>query len=466
MRSEKEQEVLKVLRAQGHNLNETLNISANTAREANSSIAEAHAFLSGLGIEVDASKQPTRPVVRYQEQPTTLEAVVVRSWDKVLADAEAHDNSYATIDDVLDIHEIEEAFQRIQLFRDAYDDEHAVKMDRNDYMVCGIAGVLAGLADIFLVQVPRHPGFLGSPASEGGWLSNLVREKFGDIIPASTIRSLEREFPVPFDPSTSRGLDEYVNGLGPTTHRFQSLGHDPIMGWVVGVRDIINGTFTAISKDGSLITQTINGYDQSELGKNFFIAILNALQTVAGHLASDVATPAGLPAPMMPLVQFLQYGSIGQNGYTIGELSRQMYRSGYDFRHFVSGSIPTALIEIIVRGGFLIRNLHEGVPLSDALPTTNKPKLHRMLFLAHTTAAAFNAGKVAVTQNPLSISWTQWLAFFRYLVPEAGRFLGGYELAREDAVRAEIERQWTDVYRLVNETFAEEMRGNVVAFAL
>ena len=36
-----------------------------------------------------------------------------------------------------------------------------------DYAVAGVAGILAALADIFLVWVPNHPGFLGATRLRG-----------------------------------------------------------------------------------------------------------------------------------------------------------------------------------------------------------------------------------------------------------------------------------------------------------
>jgi hypothetical protein len=121
-----------------------------------------------------------------------------------------------------------------------------------------------------------------------------------------------------------------VAGLGPGTHRFQSLGHDPILGFLFGVKDILQGTFTAIDKTGKLIVQPVALADPALLTMNLF----EAIGRVFGHLQSDVATAAGLPAPLMPLFQFLQFGAFGQHGYTVGEISRIMYRSHYDFATF------------------------------------------------------------------------------------------------------------------------------------
>ncbi len=225
-------------------------------------------------------------------------------------------------------------------------------------------------------------------------------------------------------------------GLGPGSHRFQSLGHDPLLGFIFGVRDILRGEFSAISKDGHLIIQQVA--DPRLQGEYFLIRILEALKTQFGHLASDVATPLGLPAPLMPLLLFLQFGTIGNHQYTVGEVARQMYRSGYDFRHFTASSIPVMITEIIVRLGYFINSMSAGETLTEATPASSSLKLRRQLLIAHSIATLINAGKVYITQNPLAISWTQVLAFLRYVMPEIAFLLYGKEAIRSQLLEETI----------------------------
>lgn len=177
--------------------------------------------------------------------------------------------------------------------------------------------------------------------------------------------------------------------IGPAVHRFHSLGHDPILGFIVGVIDILRGTFTAIDRNGRLILQSVAITDPAILTMNLF----EAVGRVFGHLLSDVATPAGLPVPLMPLLQFLQFGEIGAHGHTIGEVSRIMYRSHYDFRHFLAMSISPLLIEIIVRLSYFAKRRCEGYGLMQSIPfefplDDHKPKLRTMLFNAHLVSTA------------------------------------------------------------------------------
>ena len=220
-------------------------------------------------------------------------------------------------------------------------------------------------------------------------------------------------------------------------------GQDPILGFLFGVKDILQGTFTAIDKTGKLIIQSVPLADPALLTMNLF----EAIGRVFGHLQSDVATAAGLPAPLMPLFQFLRFGSFGQQGYTVGEISRIMYRSHYDFRHFLAMSVAPLLIEVVARLCYFARRLAAGHSIADAVPfevaaSAPKPKLRTMLFSAHLMATAANAGKVALTQNPLAINYSQWLAFFGYALPQAKWAICDREDAQMRFVQEAIDSDW------------------------
>ena len=113
-----------------------------------------------------------------------------------------------------------------------------------------------------------------------------------------------------------------------------------------------------------------------------------------------------------------------------------------------------SIAEIVVRGAWIIRRLVEDdITIVGALPLANNPRLRRTLFLAHLGATAINAGKVAITQNPLGLSWTQWLMYFRYLIPEANRVLGGDARSRRNAIDDHITRGWDELFTEIEQTW-------------
>lgn len=411
------------------------------SNELNTSINSSEAILQRFGRTLPVKvKSPTT-------NPVLTPILKVKSWDEIVAEAKQAIPGEVDFSKLLTKAEIDAVLAKHQKLG-----EHlgwTEGLDRYDVALAVSSGVLSGLIDIFLVQVPSHSGFLGSPSSEGGWLSNKVKELFGDVLPPERIKELENMYTVSFDPSSSSGLKYKVEGLGPRTHRYQSLGHDPILGFIFGVKDLLFGEFTAIDKLGRVIVQQTTAPLMQ--GEYFIVRLLEAIKNVGGHLVSDVATNAGLPAPLMPLLSFFQFGTIGKQGYTIAEVARQMYRSGYDFRHFTAASVPVAISELIVRIGYMVKMIQSGATLAEALPITPSSKLRRQLLISHATAALINAGKVTVTNNPLAISWPLVLILLRYAVPEINYLLYGEEKERSKLVEAEIMADYENINRSLDE---------------
>ncbi len=393
-------------------------------------IGKSEELLLSLGYSIPdiQSKQFSGSVVKKNA------VSLVRSWDDILNEAKKSTPERVNFNDLLTQGEIDAVWQRHSLIGKELD--WFATIDRYDFALSVATGIIAGVIDVLLVKVPVHKGFLGSPASEGGWLSNIIKEKSGSLFPKEKIQQLEKAYRVSYDPSNNSNLLEEVSGLGPRSHRYQSLGHDPFLGFIFGVRDILAGDFSAIGKDGSLVIQHVA--DPFLQGENLFVRIFEALKNHMGHLASDVSTASGLPAPLMPLLSFLQFGEIGNKKYTIGEVARQMYRSGYDFRHFIAGAIPVLLTEVIIRIGYFAKSISNGKTLSESIPSASSIKLRRQLLIAHSVATFINAGKVYLTSNPLSISWAQTLAFLRYVMPELAFLVIGKEAAMSRLVEEEI----------------------------
>ena len=85
-------------------------------------------------------------------------------------------------------------------------------------------------------------------------------------------------------------------GLTPNVHRLASLGHDPLLGLVFGVGDILSGTCTFIDKSGTWRVIDNPGFEGTRNP-------LEALVKVGVHGFSDVFTAQGLPPPFMAPLQ-------------------------------------------------------------------------------------------------------------------------------------------------------------------
>ena len=441
--SETEQEELNVLGSQAKQLRSLGERADGVLQQIAGPISESEALLVKHGKTASEEAACTHGVMRTVPPP-------LRSWEEVVKDAEANLDAPASFEDLLTFEEVAASVQKVELLREDFDASH--RLDAMEWSICGMAGTLAALADVFLVWMPKHPGFLGGKSSPGGPLSNLIRDKRNGLYTQEEIRRLEQNNPVPYDAPHSGGLDDPIAGLSPSMHRFHSLGHDPVLCWIFGVRDVLASTFTAIDNEGRWVRQAVDRPDPSAEAMGLF----EAVRRVFGHLKSDVATPASLPVPLMPLLQMFQVGSFGKRGHTLGDLSREMYRSGYNFNHFLAMSLTPLLVEVVVRLSYFGKQLDQGKSLLEAVPFElpggePKPVLRKMLFVAHLIATAANAGKVVVGQgNPLLVNWSQWLAFVRYAVPQLKWTLFEKEADRHRFVQAALNEEWEDVYRRLN----------------
>ena len=238
--------------------------------------------------------------------------------------------------------------------------------------------------------------------------NNINSEKGNNSWFAQWANNLEDKCKVPYD-AVKNGLQ----GMGGRTHRLQSLGHDPVLGLIFGVIDILKGNLTGFSYDTktgihSIVTKNIAA--SSDMG------IINAFLMQLGHLISDVGTTMGIPPPFFTLFQGLNFKLPG-GSKNIGAIARWMYFNGYDFRHFITMSITPACIEIILRAYLMLRHYHEKKEVKFLL--TGIPKYRSMLLASHAIACAANAGKVYLYQgNPLAINYAEWLTMIRYLIPQ------------------------------------------------
>lgn len=119
---------------------------------------------------------------------------------------------------------------------------------------------------------------------------------------------------VPYD--AIKRTDEYKQlaestGLSGTTHRYRTLGHDPIMGWVFGTANILTDSLTKtdfvttysvknMSIAGPYEGGTIGMFNQTmEVAQSDKWLLPVAVARQAIHFGSDYFTKQGLPIPLI-----------------------------------------------------------------------------------------------------------------------------------------------------------------------
>lgn len=306
-------------------------------------------------------------------------------------------------------------------------------LDSTDYKICAITGIVAGIIDAFLIGIP-HPTKNGV---SGGYLDNMVRNWFKEKFPPEEMEKLasNKSSKVPYDAQDNRNTNVYIVGHSAYFHRLLSVGHDPVLGFIVGVFDILNGTMTTIDKAGSIVSQ-----DMSHVyGERISTQIIDAFIKQFKHIKSDVNTSMGLPVPFMCLFNLCQFGKIGSKGLTVAEIVQGMYYDGYDFQQFCAMSIPEIIIEVIIRAAWWIRNKCSLKKLPVFTSRNRTCRLDSMLFIAHGNFCSVNTIKVSITRNPCAINYTEWIRFSKLLIKEINWQTYGKQIAKADFIAKDVE---------------------------
>lgn len=445
-----EQEINKVIIHHDMMLKEIQNQREN-APKFDASAAEE--ILRSRGYDLPQKKRTTVSLAKRR-------AVVIRPWNEVFAEADRFVSGECDIKSIFTEEELQQNTEAIHLMNIEFNQIH--RLDKVDVAIGALAGMVGSAVDTLMVGIPQKT----SEGLKAGPLSNYIRDYFDRKFPEEEMQKLanSKESKVPFDAQDNRHTTIRVEGLSAYYHRLLQLGHDPVLGFVFGVADILTGRMTTIDKNGKVVSQVMENYAERKETE-----IFKALAKQIAHFKSDVTTSMGLPVPFMSLFNLLQFGNIGEYDQTIAEIVQGMYYEGYDFIHFCSMSIPTMLVEVIVRMGYAFKRISEGYSIKDSIPVSlnrkKHPKLATMLFLGHSAATAVNAGKVTFSENPMAINYPQWIAFTKYSYSQLKWAVMEKPSMREAYVSGKIYEEMQKVFDEVENTFEEYTRDKIVIYS-
>ena len=413
----------------------------------------AEKILKSRGYDLPPRKDSVAPLNKRR-------VVVVRPWNEILEEADKFVVGECEIESIFTEEELQQNKEAVRLMNEEFNQIH--HLDKVDVAIGALAGMVGAAVDILMVGIPEKT----PEGLKAGPLSNYIRDYFDRKFPEEEMQKLanSKESKVPFDAQDNRHTTIRVEGLSAYYHRLLQLGHDPVLGFVFGVADILTGRMTTIDKTGKVVSQVMENYaDRKET------EIFRALAKQIAHFKSDVTTSMGLPAPFMSMFNLLQFGNIGEYDQTIAEIVQGMYYEGYDFIHFCSMSVPAMLVEVIVRIGYAFKRINEGHTIKDSIPVAlnreKHPKLATMLFLGHSAATAVNAGKVAFTENPMAINYAQWIAFTKYSYFQLKWAIIERPAMKDAYVTGKIYEELKEVFGEVDNTFEEYTRDKIVIYS-
>ena len=447
--SKEELRINNVLKYQSEQLEQ---IKTPDMNDVEARIVESEELLRRLGYGDDVLKIKNAPVSSVPKK-----VMVVPTWDELCAEAEKMVGDQNELESIFTEDELQANEEAVRVLNAEFNSLH--KLDKLDIGISAVAAIVGAAVDILLVGIPQK----GAGGLQAGPLSDFIRNKFDEKFPSDEMEKLanSKVSKVPYDAQDNRNTTVYVDGLSGYYHRLLSLGHDPLLGFIFGVFDILTGRMTTIGKTGKIVSQVMENYaDRKESDK--FAAIAKQIN----HLKSDVTTSMGLPAPLMGLFNLFQFGSIGEEEQTIADIVQGMYFEGYDFIHFCSLSVSMMLVEVIVRIGYSIKRIKEGHSVKESIPFSlnreKHPKLATMLFIGHSGATAANAGKIYFTKNPLAINYPQWVAFAKYSYKQLKWVLIKKPEMRDAYVGGVLYGKYQSLLDEVDETFDEISKDYIV----
>lgn len=231
----------------GADLNLVEQILTGTS-EQRKQIAELEQWLASIEADVDwleaadlATFNPDAILRLYQERSTKVKRTRSRLGADNWATYVRRCQAYLLVNGVDPLAPYESLLTPAdiqQLREESYDAQF--HWDAWDYTLVGVSGVLAALTDVLLVGTPQT-----SPLT--AWLKSYNSATADDWF-GRWARSLEASCNVPYDAQAAFDGTR-IPGMSGRSHRMQSLGHDPVLGFVFGVLDILRGTVTGFSYD-------------------------------------------------------------------------------------------------------------------------------------------------------------------------------------------------------------------------
>lgn len=216
-----------------------------------------------------------------------------------------------------------------------------------------------------------------------GTVGNIVPPKWQDILLQS----------VPYD---AIQIGEHVTkstNLSGTTHRFRTLGHDPVLGWIFGTANIMTNSLSKTNfetyqvKDMKIVRHYPMGVvgmlkKSVENAQKDKLLLPTAIVRQAIHFGSDYFTKQGLPVPVVATVN--------------NDVAKAMIMEGnIDMWSISRGTAISTLINHLIA---VIHRLFYR-PESDGSPSQYEVRTRKILGYSNVLATGSNSIVVAFTKD-------------------------------------------------------------------
>ena len=330
--------------------------------------------------------------------------------DELYRDAEEAFPDHVAVNDLLT--QAEQRMTDARVGQHVADFNQRFGLDRWDYAIAGSCGLVGAMFDLLCVSPPPKPTTAWTKKVDGVF-NRGVQQAFNKLLPPDLSAALAEANKIgSADASTVAKLVGAPPGsLNPRNHRLRGLAHDPVLGFLFGVLDMMRGTCTVVGNDGIKVLEGEKG----PAGTGVF----GSLGRMFGHLLSDINAPSGkgnrgmgLPAPFMGILRMFNGIPVGRSD--LGKQVEYMYVNGYDFRQFAVTNIPALIMEVVMRTSYAAEQFKRasqpiGQALVETLPARMNPRFRVMLAIGYGCMSGVNAGRMYVTRNIMTLNYAAWM---------------------------------------------------------
>lgn len=338
--------------------------------------------------------------------------------------------AFCIVETQLDLDSIDDLDKRINEIIDPYFCG-SIKLTATDVIVSVVAGAIVAAIDIILVGTPEVVKIYKGGENFNGSVSTKALRNIGngDDKFSALLDWFCEKCKVPYDISVAKDV------VIPDNHRLRNFAHDPLMGMLFAMADIIMRTATLVDNNGHLRI-LVNPRDYPVHEK--FLSLIYYF----GHLLSDVCTARGLPIPGMVLTQFFRDGIDDRN--SLGAVVEKMYKDGYDFRHLASMStsvvIKNLIIELYIRI-FRTQDTMGLTPIAEREIASQKKEAYkyRLILISDAVSCGGNVFKFFIPPimgNVTALNLPEWCSLLKNTIYELK-----YQLRDKSAEKAVYNRE-------------------------
>ncbi|MDD4591764.1 MAG: hypothetical protein PHG06_15245 [Parabacteroides sp.] len=334
--SQKEKETLKVLKMQENDIDSLAKETTNQTQELELLRKRAEALAGKIGV----TPIPKTPQKNVPSKSLQISKDEIPSWESLVERANSEISEDVILEDLLSKEEFNYCIEDVQRINQEFSTKTSI-WNKTDLSFLAIATALQ-TARWLIIQ--KLCGDLGQTIDSETRLNhndkkikdsvNKSNKSFQNTFNTHGHRESNKSYKsweqiifssAPYD--TSVGSRDFSENLEGRYHRYKTLGHDPILGWLFGTANFITDTCTLSNFNSYRIDRcgTPHFSEQTNLGVIFYETFDSIkedwLRLPAGifaqyvHLKSDVFTKLGLPVPLIEVFSEQLAGNLYRNQY-------------------------------------------------------------------------------------------------------------------------------------------------------